>query len=131
MEDLATTPFETPAQEWQWMEASVQDEVSVRAVEEAARAHAEQAQAQAEEEARLAAAARSEAEDASERDQRARLVAEASEKAAKEETETWWVKPLSLPCRKQTALSLTMACCLDRRSTAMAAEVAVAETLEM
>ena len=100
MEDLATTPFETPAQEWQWMEASVQDEVSVRAVEEAARAHAEQAQAQAEEEARLAAAARSEAEDASERDQRARLVAEASEKAAKEETETWWVKPLSLPCRK-------------------------------
>ena len=62
MEDLATTPFETPAQEWQWMEASVQDEVSVRAVEEAARAHAEQAQAQAEEEARLAAAARSEAE---------------------------------------------------------------------
>ena len=100
MEDLATTPFETPAQEWQWMEASVQDEVSVRAVEEAARAHAEQAQAHAEEEARLAAAARSEAEDASERDQRARLVAEASEKAAKEETETWWVKPLSLPCRK-------------------------------
>jgi hypothetical protein len=104
MEDLATTPFETPAQEWQWMEASVQDEVSVRAVEEAARAHAEQAQAQAEEEARLAAAARSEAEDASERDQRARLVAEASEKAAKEETETWWVKPLSLPCRKPRCL---------------------------
>ena len=31
----------------------------------------------------------------------------------------------------ETALSLTMACCLDRRSTAMAAEVAVAETLEM
>ena len=105
MDDMASAPFETPAQEWQWMEASIQDEVSLRAVAEAAREHAEKAQATAEETARAATADRLESENASEKDQRARLVAEASERAAKEETETW-------------------------RSTAMAAEVAVAEALE-
>ena len=105
MDDMASAPFETPAQEWQWMEASIQDEVSLRAVAEAAREHAEKAQATAEETARAATADRLEAENASEKDQRARLVAEANERAAKEETETW-------------------------RSTAMAAEVAVAEALE-
>jgi pentatricopeptide repeat protein len=105
MEDMASAPFETPAQEWQWMEASIQDEVSLRAVAEAAREHAEKVQAAAEEEARSSTIDKLEAENASEKDQRARLVAEASEKAAKEETETW-------------------------RSTAMAAEVAVAEALE-
>lgn len=105
MDDMASAPFETPAQEWQWMEASIQDEVSLRAVAEAAREHAEKAQATAEETARAATADRLESENASEKDQRARLVAEANERAAKEETETW-------------------------RSTAMAAEVAVAEALE-
>ena len=105
MDDMASAPFETPAQEWQWMEASIQDEVSLRAIAEAVSESALASQTTAEEEARAATVAMLESQTVSETDQRARLVAEASEKAAKEETETW-------------------------RSTAMAAEVAVAEALE-
>lgn len=105
MDDMASAPFETPAQEWQWMEASIQDEVSLRAIAEAVSESALASQSTAEEEARAATVAMLESQNVSETDQRARLVAESSEKAAKEETETW-------------------------RSTAMAAEVAVAEALE-
>lgn len=105
MENIESSSFQTPAIEWQWMEAAVQDEVAMRAAEEAARQHAGLTQAQAEKESGLVTIALNEAVAASEADQRARLLAQEEARAAKEETETW-------------------------RSTAMAAEVAVAEALE-
>ena len=89
MEDMVSASAETTAVEWHWMEASVQDEVSVRAAEEASRKFAEAAQAKAEQDAAVATAERNQALAAGERDQRARLMAEEDARAAREETETW------------------------------------------
>jgi pentatricopeptide repeat protein len=104
-EDLASSSFETPAVDWLWMDAAVQDEVSVRAREFAARQHADKVQSMAEDESRLATIAQAEAVAACEQHEHASLVAREQARSAKEETESW-------------------------RGIAMAAEVAVAESLE-
>jgi pentatricopeptide repeat protein len=107
MEDMAhaTGDAEELDQEWQWMEAAIQDEVASRSVAEEARAYAELTQTRAEERAKLDTVARALAEEESEKSARARLAAVAEAAAAKGETAAW-------------------------RETAMAAEASAAELAE-
>ena len=89
MEDLSNTRIDSEDIDWVWMESAIQDEVVSRTLAQNAQADAERKQTRAEERAHNDTVARDLAEEESEKNARARLVAVAEARASKDETDMW------------------------------------------